>query len=37
MPEVGIAVAAESIVESMPANNPTPVTRDGLAALLRAA
>lgn len=37
MPEDGIEKALDPILAAIPANNPTPVTRDDLAALLRAA
>ncbi|MER6936119.1 maleylacetate reductase [Nocardioides sp. NPDC127514] len=37
MPEDGIAKAVDPILAAVPANNPTPVNADNLAALLRAA
>jgi maleylacetate reductase len=37
MPEDGIAEAVGPIVAAIPADNPTPVTEDNVAALLRAA
>lgn len=37
MPEEGIAKAVEPILAAVPANNPTPVTEENVAALLRSA